>query len=136
MVDSTQPQGEDLDGEGSVAGGSSTGWSSQSEYLYTSDEESQASTNLTNNSRAHRRRRRKVPKASDRPRLIVSVGLCYLGLVLLRVAVSLGDIHRWMEEQGLVYLRAINDIPVEMKERLDAEYWTALDPRVCFRLYH
>lgn len=51
---------------------------------------------------------------------------------MLGVAVSLGDIHRWVEEQGVVYLRAINEIPGEMRQRLDAEYYVALDPRVCF----
>lgn len=131
MADSALSQEEDPDGEGSIAGGSSTtGWSSQSEYLYTSDEESQASTTQSNTSRVRRRRRRKIPKASDRPKLIVSVGLCYLGLVLLRVAISLGDLHRWIEEQGLVYLRAINEVPKEMKDRLDSTYWNVLDPRV------
>jgi RNA polymerase I-specific transcription initiation factor RRN7 len=131
MADSAPSQEEDLEGEGSVGGGSSaTGWSSQSEYLYTSDEESRASTIRSNTSRIHRRRR-KVPKASDRPKLIVSVGLCYLGLVLLRVAISLGDLHRWVEEQGLVYLRAISEVPAKMKERLDPTYWYALDPKVC-----
>lgn len=131
MVDPVALQEEDPDGEGSIAGGSSTtGWSSQSEYLYTSDEESQASTIRSNTSRVRRHRRRKVLKASDRPRLIVSVGLCYIGLVLLRVAVSLGDLHRWIEEQGLVYLRAISEVPEEMKDRLDSTYWYALDPKV------
>lgn len=122
---------EGPNGEDSIAGGSSTtGWSSQSEYLYTSDEDSQTSTIRSNTPRIRRRRRRKVPKANDRPRLIVSVGLCYLGLVLLGVAISLGDLHRWIEEQGLVYLRAINEVPKEMKNRLDSTYWFALDPKV------
>lgn len=130
MADSALPQEEDHEGQGSIAGGSSTtGWSSQSEYLYTSDE-SQASTTQSNASRVRRRRRRKIPKASDRPKLIVSVGLCYLGLTLLRVAISLGDLHRWIEEQGLVYLRAINEVPKEMKDRLDSTYWNVLDPKV------
>lgn len=85
------------------------------------------------NSRLARRRRhqRRVPKAADRPKLIASVGICYLGLAVLGVAVSLGDIHRWVEEQGIVYLRAINEVPLEMKRRLGAEYWIALDPGVC-----
>lgn len=131
MSDAAPSQEEDPEGEGSVGGGSSTtGWSSQSEYLYTSDEESQASTTWSNTSQV-RRRRRRVPKASDRPKLIASVGLCYLGLVLLRVAISLGDLHRWIEEQGLLYLRAISEVPAEMKERLDPTYWFALDPKVC-----
>lgn len=54
--------------------------------------------------------------------------MCYLGLVLLRCAVSLADVQRWAETQGLVYLRAIRDVPEAMKEKLSAEYWTAMDP--------
>lgn len=131
MANSALSREEGPDGEDFIAGGSSTtGWSSQSEYLYTSDEDSQTSTIRSNTPRIRRRRRRKVPKANDRPRLIVSVGLCYLGLVLLGVAISLGDLHRWIEEQGLVYLRAINEVPKEMKNRLDSTYWFALDPKV------
>ncbi|KAH8155266.1 uncharacterized protein LAJ45_00275 [Morchella importuna] len=124
----SQEDGPDI--EGSINGWSSTtGWSSQSEYLYTSDEESQASTNITLNTRNKNRRRRKIPKASDSPRLIASVGLCYLGLMLLRVVVSLGDMHRWIGEEKLIYLRAIDHIPAEMRSRLDLHYIYSLDPK-------
>lgn len=130
MASSALSREEGPDGEDSVGGSSTIGWSSQSEYLYTSDEDSRTSTIRSNTPRVRRHRRRKVPKANDRPRLIVSVGLCYLGLVLLGVAISLGDLHRWIEEQGLVYLRAISEVPKEMKNRLDSTYWYALDPKV------
>ncbi|KAI5779245.1 hypothetical protein EDC01DRAFT_309706 [Geopyxis carbonaria] len=101
------------------------GNSSQNSYLYTSGSDSASTTHS-------RRRRRKaasfVPKASDRPKLIESIGLCYLGLILIRCAVSLGDIHRWVDSQGLIYIRAIKECPEAMKEKLSGEYWTALDP--------
>lgn len=131
ISDAAPSQEDGPDVEGSINGWSSTtGWSSQSEYLYTSDEESQASTNITLNTRNKNRRRRKIPKASDRPRLIASVGLCYLGLMLLRVVVSLGDMHRWIVEEKLIYLRAIDHIPAEMRSRLDLHYIFSLDPKV------
>ncbi|PWW73115.1 hypothetical protein C7212DRAFT_359489 [Tuber magnatum] len=121
--------GRDLDGAGDV-GSSSAGYSSQSSYLYTSDDSQSTAQSRNSQSTQRKRRKRRVPKAADRPKLIGSVGICYLGLIVLGVSVSLGDIHRWVEEQGIVYLRAINEVPGEMKQRLDAEYYVALDPRV------
>ncbi|CAZ80192.1 unnamed protein product [Tuber melanosporum] len=122
--------GRNLDGSGDV-GSSSAGYSSQSSYLYTSDDSQSTAQSRNSQGTQRRRRKRRVPRAADRPKLVGSVGICYLGLIVLGVAVSLGDIHRWVEEQGIVYLRAINEIPSEMKQRLDAEYYVALDPRVC-----
>lgn len=55
--------------------------------------------------------------------------LCYLAALTLRVPVCLGDLHRWIERQEMVYLRAIREVPEEMRKRLSAEYWIALDPR-------
>ncbi|KAL7268566.1 hypothetical protein RUND412_008808 [Rhizina undulata] len=130
-LSSTIPSAEDLDSQEKDPDGSidtfSAGYSSQSSYLYTSGEESQVSSTASRLKR--KRQRRKVPKSSDRPKLIVTIALCYLGLLLLRVGVCLGDMQRWMEEAGLVYLRAIREVPAEMKERLSAEYFIALDPR-------
>lgn len=107
-------------------------YSSQSSYLYTSDDSQSTAQSKASQGARRKRRRRRVPRAADRPKLISSVGICYLGLIVLGVTVSLGDIHRWVEEQGVVYLRAINEIPGEMRQKLDAEYYVALDPRVCF----
>ncbi|KAI5814252.1 hypothetical protein BZA77DRAFT_345832 [Pyronema omphalodes] len=100
------------------------GESSASSYLYTSDSDCTVST--TRSSR--RRRQKRVPKAADRPKLIESLSLCYLGLLLLKTGVNLGDFYRWVESQQLIYLRAINEIPEAMKEKLSAEYWRSFDP--------
>lgn len=32
------------------------------------------------------------------PNLIETLGLCYLGIVLLRLPVSMGDVHRYVKE--------------------------------------
>ncbi|CUS09105.1 unnamed protein product [Tuber aestivum] len=125
----------DLDGAGDV-GSSSAGYSSQSSYLYTSDDSQSTAQSRNSQGTQRKRRKRRVPRAADRPKLIGSVGICYLGLIVLGVSVSLGDIHRWVEEQGIVYLRAINEIPSEMKQRLDAEYYVALDPREALTRYN
>ncbi|KAI5851020.1 hypothetical protein BZA05DRAFT_354028 [Tricharina praecox] len=100
------------------------GYSSSSNYLYTSDSDTIASTTYS----SRRRRQRRVPKATDRPRLIESLALCYLGLLLMRYTVTLGDIHTWVEEGDLVFVRAIKEVPPTMREKLSAEYYTALEP--------
>ncbi|KAA8895369.1 hypothetical protein FN846DRAFT_969991 [Sphaerosporella brunnea] len=106
-------------------GGEDAGYSSQgsSDYLYTSDSDI-ASTTYS----SRRRRQRRVPKAGDRPKLIELLSFCYLGLLLLRSAVSLGDFHRWVDSQDLAYTRAIRHVPEAMREKLSAEYYMALEP--------
>jgi RNA polymerase I-specific transcription initiation factor RRN7 len=49
-------------------------------------------------------------------------------LLLLKTGINLGDFYRWVESQQLIYLRAINEIPEAMKEKLSAEYWISFDP--------
>jgi RNA polymerase I-specific transcription initiation factor RRN7 len=95
-----------------------------SSYLFTSDSDVASTTRS-----AKKRRQRLVPKASDRPKLVESLCLCYLGLILLRSAVLLGDFHRWVDSQHLPYIRAIRCVPEAMKDKLSAEYWSALDPK-------
>jgi RNA polymerase I-specific transcription initiation factor RRN7 len=102
------------------------GYSSQasSNYLYTSDSDVASTTY----SSRRRQRQQRVVKARDRPKLIELLALCYLGLQLLRSAVSLGDFHRWADSQQLTYTRAIRAVPEAMREKLSAEYYTALEP--------
>lgn len=102
--------------------------SSHSSYIYTSESDIASTTRS-----AKKRRQKRVPIAADRPTLIESLALCYLGLVLLRSAVSLRDFHRWVESQGLIYIRAIKEVPEAMKDKLSGEYWTAMDPRAGLR---
>lgn len=100
------------------------GYSSQSSYLYSSDSDV-ASTTYS----SRKRRARRVPKAADRPKLVESLALCYLGTILLRSAVSLGELHRWVEAGKLPFIRAIKQVPPAMKAKLSAEYRGALEPR-------
>ena len=40
-------------------------------------------------------------------KLIDTLGLCYLAMVLLRIPVSVGQLHRWAEREEIVYIRAV-----------------------------
>ncbi|KAK2872060.1 hypothetical protein FQN49_002593 [Arthroderma sp. PD_2] len=66
-------------------------------------------------------------KLSTSPRVIDSLALCYLGILLLRLPVSVGYMQKWITEDEIPFLRPVRFIPPEMKERLPAIYHLALD---------
>ena len=82
------------------------------------------------------------------PALIDTLAICYLGMVLLRVPISIGDLHRlarhtrlcwplltgrfrWTALEEIPYIRAIRLVPRAMRSKLLPYYIGALDPRVC-----
>lgn len=55
------------------------------------------------------RRSKKSAVSDDKlPRLIETLGLCYLGMLLLKVPVSLGDIYKWASQDKIMYTRAVS----------------------------
>ncbi|KAH8597253.1 hypothetical protein B0O99DRAFT_618376 [Bisporella sp. PMI_857] len=72
--------------------------------------------------------RRTSGKGRERlPKLIETLGTCYLGTLLLRLPTSLGEIYRWAARDEIIYTRAIKEIPLEMRRRLPAHYHAALE---------
>lgn len=55
---------------------------------------SQAEVSETDDGSARERKK----KEKNLPTLIDTLGLCYLGIIVLRIPVSLGDIHRYTSE--------------------------------------
>lgn len=77
-------------------------------------------------------------------KLIDTLGLCYLGMVLMRLPVSVGQLHGWAEREEIVYMRAvcvhssraivtlltepqIRFVPQDMISKLPASYHRNLD---------
>lgn len=59
-------------------------------------------------SMASRRSRRSVNRRKGRlPRLIETLGLCYLGILLMRLPTSLGEIYAWASKEEIVFSRAV-----------------------------
>jgi len=75
---------------------------------------------------------RRNKRAFQVPGLIVTIGLCYLGAVMLKVPVSLGDMYKWVESQELPYKATLQEIPGNMKRLLPGAYIKALRPTVSF----
>jgi RNA polymerase I-specific transcription initiation factor RRN7 len=55
------------------------------------------------------RRSRKSAVSKERlPRLIETLGLCYLGILLLRLPTSLGEFYKWAACEEIMYARAVS----------------------------
>ena len=61
------------------------------------------------------------------PTLIETLALCYLAAVVLRLSLSIGDLHRYAVREDLPLIRAVRSVPAPLKRRLPAEYLNALD---------
>lgn len=61
------------------------------------------------------------------PSLMDSLALCYLGMILLRLPVSVGDLYRWAIREDVPFIRAIRFVPAIIREKLPAEYSLMLD---------
>lgn len=97
-------------------------YDSQSQVFSSQSEDTSGETTATDfTSRAVR--------SVSTPTLVQSLALCYMGIYLLRLPITLGDLIQWVKQGELVYLRAIKGIPREMKDRLPAQYHYQLDPQ-------
>ncbi|KAF2762368.1 hypothetical protein EJ05DRAFT_473280 [Pseudovirgaria hyperparasitica] len=74
------------------------------------------------------RLRRHGRNPTTTPSLMDAIALCYIGLVCLRVPVTLGDLTEWIERGELKYYRAISLIPKNMRTRLPATHRRMLEP--------
>ena len=63
------------------------------------------------------------------PKLVETLSLCYIGLLLLRIPVTVADIHRWTNAGDLLYYRAVQQVPLGMRERLPPRYQALLEPQ-------
>ncbi|PVH85974.1 hypothetical protein DL98DRAFT_650478 [Cadophora sp. DSE1049] len=84
---------------------------------------------MTHRSMGSRRSRKSAVMEEKLPRLIETLSLCYLGTLLLRVPVGVGDFHKWAAQDRIVYNRAIREVPKEMRSKLPAHFHAALEIR-------
>ena len=93
-----QRVGEDRDGYGSETGTMMFSSTSEGENL---DTDGSGGKSL-----GSRRSRKSVASEERVPRLIESLGLCYLGTLLLRLPTSLGDFFKWATHEEMIYVRS------------------------------
>lgn len=61
------------------------------------------------------------------PTLMESLALCYLAAMILRLPLSIGDLHQCAVREDVPLIRAVRLVPASLKRRLPAEYLNALD---------
>lgn len=83
--------------------------------------------------RENGRKGSKKKTAGGSPTLIDTICLCYMGMLLMRLPISLSQVLRWIHEEDVPYIRAIRHVPAEMKEKLPGEYHEALDTSTMLR---
>lgn len=88
-------------------------------------------------------RKRASRAKKNLPKLIETLGFCYLGMLLLRLPTSLGEIYKWATRDEIIYTRAVSEvrrhsslctkriqikeIPKDMRARLPGHYFRALE---------
>ncbi|KAJ5678806.1 hypothetical protein N7462_007050 [Penicillium macrosclerotiorum] len=66
-------------------------------------------------------------KYFELPRIVESVGLCYLASILMRLPVCIHDFYRLIMRQEIPYIRVSRAIPRNMRDKLPPEYLVGLD---------
>ncbi|EIT81806.1 hypothetical protein Ao3042_01656 [Aspergillus oryzae 3.042] len=70
------------------------------------------------------------------PRLVDSVALCYLGALLMRLPVGIGDFHRMIMYGDIPYIRITRSIPREMRDKLPQEYLSIIETTRLLKAEH
>ena len=69
------------------------------------------------------------------PRLIETIGLCYIAIMILRIPLSLSTLRRWVVDKELPWFDAYRDTPDELISRLPPYYKRALEVTVRETVY-
>jgi RNA polymerase I-specific transcription initiation factor RRN7 len=71
----------------------------------------------------------RLVQKSSTPNLFQTLSLCFFGIHLLRLPITLGDFLKWIKQGDLLYYRAIKSVPKRMIDRLPGQYHPFLDPQ-------
>jgi RNA polymerase I-specific transcription initiation factor RRN7 len=91
--------------------------------VYSSQNESDKTDDTTETTKSRKTKNETVPKLVD------ALSMCYVGCLLLRLPVSINDIHTWAASGELLYYRAVKSLSESMKARLPFNYYKIMDPQ-------
>ncbi|GAB7356804.1 hypothetical protein MBLNU459_g7689t1 [Dothideomycetes sp. NU459] len=94
-----------------------------SSQLYSSQSEAEMADDTS------RQRRSRRSKGDAIPQLVDALSLCYIGMLLLRLPITVNDVHLWVASGDLVYYRASKVLSESMKNRLPFNYHQIMDPQ-------
>jgi len=95
----------------------------QSSQFYSSQSEAERTDDTAQKRKARKSKNDAIPKLVD------AVSMCYIGSLLLRLPVTVGDLYEWAASGDLIYYRAVRALSESMKLRLPFNYHRILDPQ-------
>ena len=107
------------DSETDTEAASSRMFSSQSEGESGTDAETAISA----------RRRQASRKKDGGPGLTDILCLIHVGIMLLRIPLTIADLHRWINSGQLLFYRAGKELPLTMRDRLPGHFQEMLQPQ-------
>lgn len=102
----------------------------QSSDGFTSGRDDSSQPSESSSSQIVRKRKRRRMIKYDPPRLVFSACICYIGMMLMRCPITIGDLQKWVHGQGFPYMLAFKIIPREMLDRMDNRYRRVFVPKV------
>ena len=99
-------------------------------FEYLSSDADVDNAQSTASGRVKRKLLRRNKRSLRPPGLMATLALCYLAAIMLRIPISLGDIHKWVDSQDIPYTLALQEIPKTMRQSLNPTYIKALRPTV------
>ena len=109
---------------------SETDTEAPSSHVFSSQSESETDT-ASRFSRRNRKRKSGIQEGT--PNLLESLSFCYVGILLLRIPVTVADLHMWINNGVLLYYRACREIPLGMREGMPGRYQELLEPQDLLR---
>lgn len=106
---------------------SGTDTEAQRSEMFSSQSEGESGTDAqTVDSQRSRQGSRKKAKG---PSLLDLICLEYTGALLLKIPVTVADLHKWMNDGDLLYYRAAKEVPLSMRVHLPGHLQEQLEPQ-------
>lgn len=97
--------------------------------VFSSQSEGESGADTAGSQTTRGGRRRRQPKANGSINLNDTLGICYLGTLLLRIPFSVADLEGYVNSGEFPYYQASRHVPSNLRERLPGEYQSLLDPQ-------
>nr|POF12658.1 rna polymerase i-specific transcription initiation factor rrn7 [Quercus suber] len=101
--------------------------------VFSSQSERDSSPHSTGTRRSKHSSHADASRRGSAPNLLDATALSYIAILLLREPVTVADLFSWMRDGLLLYHRAVQEIPLAMRERLPGTYQELLEPSTVIR---
>ncbi|KXT04514.1 hypothetical protein AC578_8631 [Pseudocercospora eumusae] len=95
----------------------------QSSRIFSSQSEGDSGTDNEATTMRRNQTRQKVPG----PNMLELLSLVHIGIMLLKIPITVADMVTWCNEGGLLFYRAVKEVPMSMRDRLPGHYQDVLE---------